>query len=74
MQWAPRISNQAVVFMRDVKKFASQTDISVKSAIFDNTPAERWFGLKMFVPLNFLENLISAIWDRFIGGASPSYS
>ena len=34
----PRISNQAVVFIRDVKMFESRTDILVlKSAIFDNS-------------------------------------
>ena len=31
------ISNQALVFVRDVKIFTSQTDILVKSTIFDNT-------------------------------------
>ena len=39
---------------------------------FDNTPAEKWFGLRIFVPWNFLKNLISTIWDSFHGGASPS--
>ena len=37
----PGISNQALVFMRDVKMFASWMDILVKSAIFDNTPAKK---------------------------------
>ena len=69
----PGISNQALGFMRDVKMFASRTDILVKSAIFDNTPAEKWFGPKGFVPWNFLKNPISTIWDRFDGGASLSY-
>ena len=27
----------------------------------------------MFVPWNFLNKLISTIWDSFHGGASPSY-
>ena len=41
----PGISNQALVFMRDVKMFTSRTDILVKkSAIFYNTPAKKWFG------------------------------
>ena len=44
----PGISNQALVFMRDVKIFTSRTDILVKSAIFDNTPAEKWFGPRFF--------------------------
>ena len=46
----PGISKQALVFMRDVKMFASWTSILVKSAIFDNTPAETWFGPRFFVP------------------------
>ena len=52
--------------------FPLWTDILVKSAIFDNTPAEKWFGLRILVPWNFLKNLISTIWDSFHGGASPS--
>ena len=44
------ISNQVLVFMRDVKMFAPQTDILVKSAIFENNPAGKWFGLRIFVP------------------------
>ena len=40
----PGISNQAVVFMRNVKMFTSWTDILVKSNICDNTPVEKWFG------------------------------
>ena len=67
----PEISNQALVFMRDVKMFASLTDISVKSAIFDNIPAGKWFGPRFCVPSNFLKNLISTTWDSFHGGASP---
>ena len=69
----PGISNQTLVFMRDVEMFASRTDILVKSAIFDNTPSEKGFGPRIVVPSNFLENLISTIWDSFHGGASPSY-
>ena len=62
----PGISNQVLVFMRDMKMFASRMDILVKSAIFYNTPAEKWFGLRIFVPWNFLKNLISSIWDSFM--------
>ena len=40
----PGISNQALVFMRDVKMFASRTDMLVKGVIFDNTPAEFFLG------------------------------
>ena len=46
----PGISNQALVFIRDVKMFAYQTDILAKSAICDNTPAGKWFGLTISVP------------------------
>ena len=53
----PGISNQALVFMRDVKMFASRTDISVKSAIyFYNTPAEKWFRPR-FCTLKLSEEL-----------------
>ena len=69
----PGISNQALVFMRDVKEFASRMDILVKSAILNNTPVEKWFGPRFFVPWNFLNNLISTIWDSFHGGASLLY-
>ena len=48
-------------------------DILAKSAIFDHTRAEKWLGPRMFVPWNFLTNLISTIWDSFHGGASHSY-
>ena len=67
------ISNQVLVFMRDVKIFVSQTDILAKSAIFDNTPVEKWFDPRIFVPWSFLKNLIPTIWDSFHGGASPPY-
>ena len=50
---------------RNVKMFASRTDILVKSVIFDNTPAGNGY--------RFLKNLISTIWDTFHGGAIPSY-
>ena len=54
--------------------FTSRTDILAKSAIFDHTPVEKWFGPRIFVQSgNFLKNLISTIWDSFHGGASPSY-
>ena len=69
----PGNSNQLQVFMRDVKKLASRTDILAKCAIFDNTPADEWFGPKVFVPWDFLKNIISTIWDSFHGGESPSY-
>ena len=36
----PGISNQALVFMTVVKMFTSRTNILVKSAIFNSTPAE----------------------------------
>ena len=49
--------------------FASRTDILVKSAIFDNTPAEKWFSPRLFVPWNFLKKLISTIH----GGEGLSY-
>ena len=51
----PGISNQAQVFIRDVKMFASRTDILVKSAIFDNTPAGKWFGPRFFCTLKLSE-------------------
>ena len=70
----PGISNQALVFMRDVKMFASWTDIFVKSAIFDNTPAEKWFGPRIFVTWNFLQNLISTFWDSFHGTLHMTFS
>ena len=69
----PGVLNQALVFMRDVKMFASRTDILIKSAIFDNTPAKKWFGPRICVPWNFLKNLIPTIWDSFHDGASSSY-
>ena len=37
----PGISNQALVFMRDVKMIAKRTDVLAKSAIFDDTPVEK---------------------------------
>ena len=46
----PGIANQAQVFMRDVKMFASRTDILLKSAIFGNAPAGKWFGPRFVVP------------------------
>ena len=46
----PGISNQAIVFMRAVKIFASWMDILIKSASFDNTSAEKWFGPRIVVP------------------------
>ena len=73
MQWAPGISNQALVFMRDVKMFAERTDILAKSVILGNAPAEKWFGLRFVVPWDFLKNLFSTSWDSFHGGANPSY-
>ena len=59
--------------MRNVKMFASWTDILVKSANFYDTPAEKQFAPRIVVPWNFLENPISTIWANFHGGASPSY-
>ena len=50
--------------------FASRMDILVKSVIFDNTPAEKWFGPRFFVPWNFLKNLISTIWESFHYGVT----
>ena len=69
----PGISNQALVFVRDIKMFTSRTDILAKSAIFDNTPAEKWFGPSIFASWNFLKDPISTLWDSFHGGESPSY-
>ena len=70
----PGISlNQALVFMRDVKIFASDGHFGKKSAIFDNTPVEKRFGPWIFCTVKLSENLISTIWDRFHGGASLSY-
>ena len=51
----PGNSNQALVFMRDVKMFASRTAILVKSANFDNTHAEKWFGPRLFCTLKLSE-------------------
>ena len=45
----PGISNQAQVFMRDVKIFASRTDILVKSATLYSTPAGKWSGPRFVV-------------------------
>ena len=59
----PGISNQALVFMRYENVLV--TDILAKSTIFDHTPVEKWFGPRIFVPWNFLKNLISTIWDSF---------
>ena len=70
----PGILNQAVVFMRDVKMFALRTDILVKNAIFDNTPAEKRYGPKILVPQNFMKNLISTIWDSFSWWYKPFIS
>ena len=50
MQRGPGISNQALVFKRDVKLFVSRTDILVQSFIFDHTPAEKLF--QEFLHLN----------------------
>ena len=59
--------------MRDVIMVSSRTDILVKRAIFNNTPVEKWFSPTIFVPTNYLKNLISTIWDSFFyGGLSPS--
>ena len=46
----PGISNKALVFMTDVKMFASRTESLLKSAMFDNTPAGKWFGPRIYVP------------------------
>ena len=48
-------------------------DILAKSAIFDSTPTEKWFGQRIFTPWNFLKNPISISWDSFQGGESRSY-
>ena len=69
----PGISNQALQFSWDGKMFVSWTDIFAKRAIFDNTPADKWFNLRIFVPWNFLKYLISTVWDSFHGSESPSY-
>ena len=47
----PRISNQALVFMRNVSLFASWMDILSKSAISDNIPAKQRFGPRIFTHL-----------------------
>ena len=51
----PGISNQALAFTRDVKMFASRTDILVKSAIFDNTPAKKMVRSENFCTLKLSE-------------------
>ena len=49
----------------------TESDILAKKAIFDNTPAYKWFGPRICAPCNFLKNLIFTIWDSFHGGESP---
>ena len=44
-----------------------------KAQFFTTPPAGKWFGPRIFVPRNFLKKLISAIFDSFHGGESPSY-
>ena len=58
--------------MRDVKMFASRTDILAKSAIFGNTPVEKWLVWE-FCTLELSEEPSSTIWDSFYGGESPTY-
>ena len=55
--------------------FASRTDILVKKTnnFLQHRCGKMGSVLDFFLPLNFLKNLISTIWDRFYGGASPSY-
>ena len=59
INWLPYqtsgISNQALVFVTDVKICGSQTDIWAKSAIFDNTPAVKWFSPRIFIPLELFK-------------------
>ena len=69
----PGISNQALVFMTDVKMFAQRTDILVKSAIFNSNPAGKWFGPIMLYLETFWKPKFSTIWNRFHGGTRPSY-
>ena len=69
----PGISNQALIFMRDVKMFASRMDIGYKVQFLTTPLCKKWFGPRYFVPWIFLKNQISTIWDSFHGGASPSY-
>ena len=49
----PRISNQALVFMRVVKNIMSQTDILVKSAILKMVPSQNLCTLKLSEQPNF---------------------
>ena len=60
-----RILNQALVYVRDVKKIVPRTDILAKSAMFDDTPAGKSFTPRIFAHWNFLQNLISIIRDSF---------
>ena len=48
----PKISNQALVFLRDVKMFASQMGHFGKKFNFYNNPVAKWFGSRICVPWN----------------------
>ena len=52
----------------------AQTNILAKSVIFYNTPAEKWFSLRIFELSNFLKKIISIIWKSLNGGENPSYN
>ena len=50
-----------------------RTIFFAETAMFDHTPAEIWFGPRIFAPLNCLKNLTAIVLDNFHGGDSPSY-
>ena len=70
----PGISNKDLVFTRDVQMFALWMDILVKSAIFYNTPPEKWFGPRNVIPWNFPEepNFYNLIYVYIHVGAISS--